>query len=66
MGEIAQEDIETVFNTNVLGLIQLTQILVRHFKARGAAGHIINLGSIAGVEAYPAVSSGGELARFGG
>lgn len=51
VGDIAQQDIETMFNTNVLGLIALTQVVVKQMKARGQ-GHIINLGSIAGIEAY--------------
>ena len=28
VGDIKQSDIETMFNTNVLGLIQLTQLIV--------------------------------------
>jgi len=52
VGDIAQEDIETVINTNVMGLIGLTQIFVNEFKKQ-EKGHIINLGSIAGKEAYP-------------
>ncbi|KAI0031838.1 NAD-P-binding protein [Vararia minispora EC-137] len=52
VGDIASEDIETMFATNVLGLISLTQLLVKDFKARNA-GHVINLGSVAGREPYP-------------
>ena len=37
--------------TNVTGLIHLTQHFVRAFKAQGS-GMIVNLGSIAGKEAY--------------
>jgi 3-hydroxy acid dehydrogenase/malonic semialdehyde reductase len=44
-----------MYNTNVLGLIHLTQRFVADFKKRGS-GHIIQLGSIAGREAYPAGS----------
>ncbi|KAG6911513.1 hypothetical protein DXG01_014587 [Tephrocybe rancida] len=51
VGDIADADIEGMFATNVLGLISVTQLLVRKFKAR-KAGHVINLGSIAGREAY--------------
>lgn len=40
-----------MFSTNVIGLIHLTQNIVRSMKAR-QAGHIINLGSVAGREAY--------------
>ncbi|KAG5643486.1 hypothetical protein DXG03_000874 [Asterophora parasitica] len=51
VGDIADADIEGMFATNVLGLISVTQSLVRKFKAK-KAGHVINLGSIAGREAY--------------
>jgi len=51
VGSIADADIDEMFATNVLGLISLTQLLVKDFKAR-KAGHVINLGSIAGREAY--------------
>jgi len=55
VGEIPDDVIQQMFETNVLGLMRLTQVFVRHFKARGS-GHIINLGSMAGVEAYPGAS----------
>jgi len=51
VGEIADADIEGMFATNVLGLISITQLLIKDFKAK-QAGHVINMGSIAGREAY--------------
>ncbi|TNY22175.1 NAD-P-binding protein [Rhodotorula diobovata] len=51
VGEINEDEVDIMFNTNVLGLITLTQLLVREFKARNS-GHVINLGSIAGKEPY--------------
>ncbi|KXN82098.1 hypothetical protein AN958_03256 [Leucoagaricus sp. SymC.cos] len=51
VGDIKDADIEGMFATNVLGLISVTQLLVREFK-RKQAGHVINLGSVAGREAY--------------
>ncbi|GAA5885981.1 hypothetical protein JCM6882_004221 [Rhodosporidiobolus microsporus] len=51
VGEIDDDELETMFNTNVLGLIHLTQVFAREFKKR-EEGHIINLGSIAGKEGY--------------
>ncbi|GAA5946363.1 hypothetical protein JCM3775_004769 [Rhodotorula graminis] len=51
VGEINEDEVDTMFNTNVLGLITLTQLFVREFKARNS-GHVINLGSIAGKEPY--------------
>ncbi|KAF8636643.1 hypothetical protein AX17_003451 [Amanita inopinata Kibby_2008] len=51
VGDIADADIEGMFTTNVLGLISVTQLLIKDFKRR-QAGHVINLGSIAGREPY--------------
>ncbi|KIY69971.1 NAD(P)-binding protein, partial [Cylindrobasidium torrendii FP15055 ss-10] len=51
VGDIDPENIESMFATNVFGLIAVTQLLVKDFKAK-KSGHIINLGSIAGVEPY--------------
>ena len=44
-----------MFQTNVTGLINMTQAVLPIFKARpdGGAGDIINIGSIAGREPYP-------------
>ncbi|CAA7271716.1 unnamed protein product [Cyclocybe aegerita] len=51
VGEISRADIEAMFKTNVYGLISVTQLLVKDFKAK-QSGHVINLGSIAGREPY--------------
>ena len=53
-GEIAEEDIKVMFDTNVTGLINMTQAVLPIFKKRpdGGAGDIINIGSIAGREPY--------------
>jgi len=51
VGGVLDSDIDAMFMTNVLGLISLTQLLVKDFKARNV-GHVINLGSIAGREPY--------------
>jgi len=51
IGDISDVDIEAMFATNVFGLISMTQLLVKDFKARNS-GHIINIGSIAGREPY--------------
>ena len=52
--EIAEEDINVMFQTNVTGLINMTQAILPIFKTRsdGGAGDIINVGSIAGREPY--------------
>lgn len=51
VGSIADADVEDMFATNVLGLVSVTQLFVKEFKAR-QSGHIINIGSIAGREPY--------------
>ncbi|KAF3291049.1 hypothetical protein TWF970_000299 [Orbilia oligospora] len=52
VGDIAEEDVNIMYNTNVTGLINMTQAVIPLFKARDA-GTIINIGSIAGREPYP-------------
>ncbi|KAK2806468.1 hypothetical protein FQN50_005886 [Emmonsiellopsis sp. PD_5] len=53
--EIDPNDIDVMFSTNVTGLINMTQAILPIFKKRdeGGRGDIINIGSIAGREAYP-------------
>ncbi|KAI4184010.1 MAG: hypothetical protein L6R41_005028 [Letrouitia leprolyta] len=53
--EILEEDTDTMISTNVTGLINMTQAVLRVFKKRdeGGRGDIINIGSIAGREGYP-------------
>ncbi|KAL6248826.1 hypothetical protein RBB50_003889 [Rhinocladiella similis] len=52
--EIAEDDLNIMFATNVTGLINMTQAVLPVMLARGesGAGDIINIGSIAGREAY--------------
>jgi len=52
---IAEDDIAAMMNTNVTGLIHMTQEVMKVYKKRpnGGAGDIINVGSIAGREPYP-------------
>lgn len=54
-GDIKEEDIASMLNTNVTGLINMTQAVLKGMKTRGEAGQgdIINVGSIAGREPYP-------------
>ncbi|KND91393.1 putative oxidoreductase [Tolypocladium ophioglossoides CBS 100239] len=53
--EIDEQDMNVVFSTNVTGLINMTQAIMPIFQKRpdGGKGDIINVGSIAGREAYP-------------
>lgn len=41
-----------MYQTNVLGLVRVSRALFGRLEASGA-GHVVNLGSIAGLEAYP-------------
>lgn len=52
VGEIAEEDTAVMFDTNVTGLINMTQAVLPAMKERGS-GDIINVGSIAGRDPYP-------------
>jgi 3-hydroxy acid dehydrogenase / malonic semialdehyde reductase len=45
------EDDRQMFETNVLGLIRMTRLVIPHME--DGRGHIVNLGSWAGREAYP-------------
>ncbi len=44
-----EEDEETVIATNVAGLIRMTRLVLPHIRD---GGHIVNLGSVAGRQAY--------------
>ena len=54
--EAPQADWEEMVDTNIKGLIYLTQAVVPGMVARGR-GHVVNVGSIAGRQTYP----GGSL-----
>jgi 3-hydroxy acid dehydrogenase / malonic semialdehyde reductase len=47
--ESTDEDEATVIETNVLGLLRMTRLALAHLRD---GGHIVNIGSIAGREAY--------------
>ena len=49
-------DESEVILTNVLGLMRMTRLCVQHLVDSGA-GHIVNLGSVAGIWSYPSGSS---------
>jgi 3-hydroxy acid dehydrogenase/malonic semialdehyde reductase len=48
--ESTEEDEEQVFATNVNGLVRMTRLCLPHFADWG---HIVNMGSVAGRQAYP-------------
>ena len=47
--ESSEEDEATVIETNVLGLMRMTRLCLPHIRDEG---HIVNMGSIAGRQAY--------------
>ncbi|KAJ3308552.1 hypothetical protein HDU76_003886 [Blyttiomyces sp. JEL0837] len=49
---VSEEAFDIVFETNVKGLLSVTQAVLPIMKARDN-GHIINIGSIAGIQCYP-------------
>lgn len=54
--EIAEDDLNVMLATNVTGLVNMTQEVLRDMLPRNGgagAGDIINIGSIAGREPYP-------------
>ncbi|HXY86396.1 MAG TPA: SDR family NAD(P)-dependent oxidoreductase [Gaiellaceae bacterium] len=48
--ESTEEDERTVLETNVNGLVRMTRLCLPHLRD---GGHIVNIGSIAGRQAYP-------------
>jgi 3-hydroxy acid dehydrogenase / malonic semialdehyde reductase len=54
--ESHEEDEREVVETNVLGLMRMTRLCVPELVA-GDGGHIVNLGSVAGIWSYPHGSS---------
>jgi NADP-dependent 3-hydroxy acid dehydrogenase YdfG len=48
--ESTEEDEEAVLETNVHGLIRMTRLCLPHLRD---GGHIVNIGSVAGRQAYP-------------
>ncbi len=50
--EIAEDEFMPMFNTNVFGLIHVTQVFLPHFRKR-RSGHILNLSSIGGLVSTP-------------
>ncbi|HXK14609.1 MAG TPA: SDR family NAD(P)-dependent oxidoreductase [Gaiellaceae bacterium] len=51
-----EEDEREVIETNVLGLMRMTRLCLPYLIADGG-GHIVNMGSVAGIWAYPSGSS---------
>lgn len=58
-GDIKEDDMGSMIDTNITGLVNMTQACLKVMKGRGESGQgdIINIGSIAGREGYQAVPS---------
>nr|MBA2601612.1 SDR family NAD(P)-dependent oxidoreductase [Actinomycetota bacterium] len=52
VAELTEAGVEKVWQTNVMGLIRVTQALLPRLES-GGNGHIVNVGSVAGFETYP-------------
>ncbi|MDQ2687732.1 MAG: SDR family NAD(P)-dependent oxidoreductase, partial [Armatimonadota bacterium] len=52
IAEADEDHWHTMYDTNVLGLMRMTRALLPALEASGA-GHIVTIGSIAGIEVYP-------------
>ncbi len=52
IAELTDEAAETMWRTNVAGLLRVTRELLPKLR-RSPAGHIVNIGSVAGFEVYP-------------
>jgi NADP-dependent 3-hydroxy acid dehydrogenase YdfG len=52
VAELDEDRVRAMWETNVMGLVRMTQALLPKLEASGN-GHIVNLGSIASFETYP-------------
>lgn len=52
VGEINPAEVASMVQVNVLGLINMTQEVIKVFQQNGQKGDIVNIGSIAGREPY--------------
>ncbi|KAI7907040.1 uncharacterized protein BX663DRAFT_465426 [Cokeromyces recurvatus] len=52
LSEVTEDSFDTMFETNVKGLVFMTQAVLHGMKLN-KKGHIINIGSVAGKESYP-------------
>ena len=52
VSELSEDRVRLMWETNVMGLLKMTQALLPKIEASGD-GHVVNLGSIAGFETYP-------------
>lgn len=53
---VSESDIDTVIDTNVKGVLHVTRAILPEMIKRGRLATIINIGSVAGIQAYPGAS----------
>lgn len=63
VAEARLDDWAWMYDANVLGVLRMTQALLPRLEASGD-GHIVNIGSVAGLEPYPG-GGGYNAAKFG-
>ena len=56
IGDMDVEQMKAMFNTNVFGLVDITNRVVPHMKARGS-GDIVNVASTSGMKGAPGATS---------
>ena len=52
LADIEEDRVRVMWETNVMGLLRMTQMLLPKIEASGN-GHIVNIGSTAAIETYP-------------
>lgn len=52
LADLSGDALQTMWETNVAGLLRVTQAFLPKLEASGS-GHIVNVGSTAGIETYP-------------
>ena len=52
VGDISMNDVKGIVDTNLIGLINITQAVLKIFK-KNNSGDVVNIGSVARIESYP-------------
>ena len=52
VGDISMNDVKGIVDTNLIGLINIKQVVLNIFK-KNNSGDVVNIGSVARIESYP-------------
>ena len=52
VGDISMNDVKGIVDTNLIGLINIIQAVLKILE-KNNSGDVVNIGSVAGIEAYP-------------